>query len=124
MKTRNYAEQTQKVAEMSLSAVMRNCNLAVCWKLRESDSTRKSKNLFGADNQQGRIKGEKTMKCILIYSENVSVTEDERFVLRTRIFQEDSEEKILEKVRQFKTRNRRSGQLYVIDHEVTLPVII
>ena len=64
------------------------------------------------------------MKCILIYSEDVSVTEDEHNVLMTKIFEEDSEVKVLEKVRQFKTRDRRFGRLYAIDHEVTLPVII
>ncbi len=40
---------------VSLSAVKRIENLAICWELRESESTRKSKNLFGADNQQGRL---------------------------------------------------------------------
>ena len=64
------------------------------------------------------------MKCILVYSENVSITEDEYYVLRTKIFEEDVEVKVLEKVRQFKTRDRRFSRLYVIDHEVTLPVII
>jgi hypothetical protein len=29
-------------------------NLAICWKIRESDGTRESKNPFGAGNQQER----------------------------------------------------------------------
>src|SRR5215469_13842015 len=35
--------------------IVRTCvHLAICWNIRESASTRKSDNLSGADNQQGR----------------------------------------------------------------------
>lgn len=37
---------------IDMTVVVTQKNLAVCWKPRVSDSTRKSKNLFSADNQQ------------------------------------------------------------------------
>ncbi len=40
---------------IDMTVVVTQINLAICWKTRVSDSTRKSENLFSADYQQGRF---------------------------------------------------------------------
>ena len=49
---------------IDMTVVVTQINLAICWKTRVSDSTRKSENLFSADNQQATCTSRESSETI------------------------------------------------------------